>query len=112
MVNEFNIENTFLLQYDVFCDENYVKLFKEKATDKTEIGLWLEIVEPMTSACGLPCKSENGEKWDWHIAPGLPMGYTVDERERLCDQAMHKFKEVWGFCPKGIGECSCSALAP
>ena len=26
MVNEFGFENTFLLQYDAVCDENYQKL--------------------------------------------------------------------------------------
>ncbi len=35
MVNEFGVENTFLLQYDAVIDERYQKLFKEKATEKT-----------------------------------------------------------------------------
>ena len=39
MVNEFGFENTFLLQYDALIDENYQKLFKEKATNRTELGL-------------------------------------------------------------------------
>ena len=58
MVNEFGFENTFLLQYDAVCDENYQNLFKEYGTDRTELGLWYEIVEPLTSACGLPYRSE------------------------------------------------------
>ncbi len=103
LVNEFEIENTFLLQYDVLTDERYVKLFKENATDKTELGLWLEIVEPLTSACGLPYKSENGWKWDWHIIPGLPMGYVPEERKMLLNEAMRKFKETFGYYPKTIG---------
>jgi len=60
-------DNTFLLQYDAVCDENFVSLFKNKATDKTELGLWYEIVEPLTSACGIPYRSKKGWKWDWHI---------------------------------------------
>ncbi len=103
LVNEFDIENTFLLQYDALCDERYVKLFKEKASEKAELGLWLEIVEPLTSACGLPYKSENGWKWDWHIIPGLPMGYLPDERELLLREAMRKFKEIFGCYPKTVG---------
>ncbi len=103
LVNEFGIENTFLLQYDALCDERYVKLFKENTNDKTELGIWLEIVEPMTSACGLPYESEHNWKWDWHIIPGLPMGYNPEERRLLVDETMRKFKEVFGYFPKTVG---------
>ncbi len=103
LINEFDIENTFLLQYDALCDERYVKLFKENSTDKTELGIWLEIVEPMTSACKLPYRSEKGWKWDWHIIPGLPMGYEPAERELLVDETMRKFKEIFGYYPKTVG---------
>ena len=102
LVNEFGFENTFLLQYDAVCAESYQKLFKEHATEKTELGLWYEIVEPLTSACGLPYRSENGWKWDWHIIPGFSMGYTPEEREMLIDEAMRKFKEVFGEYPKTV----------
>lgn len=100
MVNEFEFENTFLLQYDAVCDENYKKLFKDYGTERTELGLWYEIVEPLTSACGLPYRSERGWKWDWHIVPGFSMAYTPKEREMLVDEAMRKFKEVFGYYPK------------
>ncbi len=100
MINEFGFENTFLLQYDAVCDKNYQKLFKESGTERTELGLWYEIVEPLTSACGLPYRSERGWKWDWHIVPGFSMAYTPKEREMLVDEAMRKFKEVFGYYPK------------
>ena len=100
LVNEFQLDNTFLLQYDAFCDSRYVSLFKENATDRTELGLWYEIVEPLTTACGLPYRSEVGAKWDWHIIPGFSMAYTPAERELLVDEAMRKFREVFGYYPK------------
>lgn len=102
LVNEFGYDNTFLLQYDAVCDERYTKLFKENKTSKTELGLWYEIVEPLTSACGLEYRSENGWKWDWHVIPGFSMAYTKEEREMLIDEAMRKFKEVYGAYPKTI----------
>ena len=71
LVNEMGLENTFLLQYDAVCCELYQNLFKEKATDKTEIGLWYEIVEPLTTACNMPYRTELGRKWDYHIIPGF-----------------------------------------
>ena len=103
LVNELKIENTFLLQYDVLCDERYMKLFREKATSLSEFGVWLEVVEPLTTACGLPYRSEHGWKWDWHIIPGLPMGYIPAERAMLIDEIMRKFKEIFGYYPKTIG---------
>ncbi len=103
IVNEYNVDNTFLLQYDVLCDQAYVDLFKKEANEKTELGLWYEIVEPLTTACGLSYRSEMGWKWDWHIIPGLSMGYTTKEREMLIDEAMRKFKELWGYYPRTVG---------
>ncbi len=103
LVNEYGVENTFLLQYDALCDERYVKLFKEHTTEHTELGIWYEIVEPLTTACGMPYRSERGWKWDWHIIPGFSMAYTPEDREKLIDETMRKFKEVFGYYPKTVG---------
>ena len=51
LVNEYGVRNTFLLQYDTICDEDFVSLFRREATDATELGLWYEIAEPLTTAC-------------------------------------------------------------
>lgn len=102
LVNEAGIDNTFLLQYDTICDPDFVALFKEKATERTELGFWYEVVEPLTSACGLPYRSEMGWKWDWHIIPGYSMAYTPAQREALIDEAMRKFREVFGYYPKTV----------
>jgi len=102
LVNGYGVDNTFLLQYDAFCDENFVSLFKNEATQRTELGLWYEIVEPLASACGIPYRSEMGWKWDWHIIPGFSMAYTPAQREQLIDEAMGKFKAVFGAYPKTV----------
>ena len=103
LVNERKVPNTFLLQYDALCDDRFAKLFKEEATALTETGLWYEIVEPLTSACGMKYESEFGWKWDWHIKPGFPMAYLPEERDLLIDEAMRKYKEVFGKYPEVIG---------
>ncbi|MBQ3151740.1 MAG: hypothetical protein IJB86_10905 [Clostridia bacterium] len=102
LVNEYDVDNTFLLQYDVLCDENFLRLFKQETTEKTELGLWYEIVEPLTSACSIPYRSDEGWKWDWHIIPGYSMAYKPHERELLIDEAMRKFFEVFGYYPKTV----------
>ena len=102
LINKYNVDNTFLLQYDALCDNKFVELFKNNATERTELGLWYEIVEPLTSACGLVYRSENGWKWDWHIIPGYSMAYTPEQRELLIDEAMRKFREVFGYYPRTV----------
>lgn len=102
LINEYSLDNTFLLQYDALCDDNFTKLFKREATERTELGLWYEIVEPLASACGIPYNSENGWKWDWHIVPGFSMAYTPVQRELLIDEAMRKFRAVFGYYPKTV----------
>ena len=83
LVNEYGVEATFLLQYDVIANDEFVKMIKERAGENIELGLWFEIVEPLTSACGIPYESERGWKWDWFIKPGFSMAYPLNEREAL-----------------------------
>ncbi len=103
LVNEMGVEATFLLQYDVYANEDFVRMIKERAGENIELGLWYEVVEPLTSACGMKYESERGWKWDWFIKPGFSMSYTVKEREVLIDEAMRKFREVFGYYPRTVG---------
>ena len=103
MVNEYDLEATFLLQYDALCDERYIELFKETNPQKIELGLWYEIVEPLAKACDIPYESKEGWKWDWHIKPGFSMSYSPNNRIKLIVEAMRKFKEVFGYFPKTVG---------
>lgn len=103
LAKEFHLENTFLLQYDAILDEKYVHLFKTEADERTELGLWYEIVKPLTDKAGLRWRGKEGWTWDWHIVPGFSMAYTKEERELLIDIAMGEFKEVFGYYPKTVG---------
>ena len=102
MVNRLDLPNTFLMQYDTLLDERYVSLFRTR-NEKTEVGLWFEVVKGLTDACGLEYNSKEGWAWDWHVCPGFLMGYTPSERERLIDEAMEKFRECFGEYPKSVG---------
>ena len=103
LVNEYKLDATFLLQYDVICNKDFVSAIKERAGENIEFGFWYEIVEPLTTACGIPYNSEHGWKWDWHINPGFSVAYTLSDREKLIDEAMRKFKEVFGYYPRTVG---------
>lgn len=103
LINEMGVDATFLLQYDVICDDNYVNMIKERAGENIELGFWYEVVEPLTTACNMPYESERGWKWDWYIKPGFSVSYTLSDREKLIDEAMRKFKEVFGYFPRTVG---------
>ncbi len=103
LVNEMGVPATFLLQYDVICNDEFVKIIKERAGENIELGFWYEVVEPLTTACGMPYKSERGWKWDWYINPGFSVAYPIHEREVLIDEAMRKFREVFGYYPRTVG---------
>ena len=103
LVNELGVEATFLLQYDVYSNPVFVKEIKKRAGSNIELGFWYEVVEPLTSACGIPYESKRGWKWDWYIKPGFSVSYTLEEREKLIDEAMRKFKDVFGYYPRTVG---------
>ena len=75
LVNEYNLDATFLLQYDVIVNEEFVSNIKSRAGENIELGFWYEIVEPLTTACGMPYNSSRGWKWDWFINPGFSVVY-------------------------------------
>ena len=101
MVRKYGYKSTFLLQYDALLDEKYLNLFKD-CGDNVEFGLWYEIVRPLTESIGVPYDSKFGWIWDWHVKPGYPMSYPCDIRRKLIDEAMRKFKEVFGYYPKVV----------
>ena len=103
LVNELKVDATFLLQYDVISNPEFVDMIKARAGENIELGFWYEVVEPLTTACGMPYESERGWKWDWFIKPGFSVSYTLKEREILIDEAMRKFKEVFGYYPRTVG---------
>ena len=103
LCNRLGLEATFLLQYDVLANESFVDKIKAELQDNIELGFWYEVVEPLTSACGIPYESENGWKWDWHIKPGFSMSYPKHQRELLIDEAMRKFREIFGYYPRTVG---------
>ena len=103
LANEMGVDATFLLQYDVIVNDEFVKIIKDRAGENIELGLWFEVVEPLTSACGMKYESARGWKWDWFIKPGFSMSYPLREREILIDEAMRKFREVFGYYPRSVG---------
>lgn len=97
------LENTVLLQYDAMLRDDMMAVVKSADPQRTEFGVWFEVVKPMVEKAGLVWHGRNGWAWDWHIKPGFLMAYTQEERKKLCDELFRFFKEKFGYYPKSVG---------
>ena len=101
LLKQYNMCGTFLLQYDALINPQYQSLLKKEIKRGSEVGGWWEITQPHVEAAGL--KWRGRYPWDWHADVGFATGYTPDEREKLVDVYMEKFKEIFGQYPASIG---------
>lgn len=102
LLKKYELTGTFLLQYDALINPSFTEMLS-KDSQNIEIGGWLEIVQPMCEAAGIPWRGRPGFSWDWHADVGFTVGYSKEERIALIDVFMKKFKEVWGYYPRSIG---------
>ena len=98
LVNKYDLPATFLLQYDALINPLYQDLLKSKLNDHSEIGAWWELTQPQIEAAGIKWRGEHS--WVSHANIAFSTGYTKEERERLVDVYMAKFKEIFGTYPK------------
>lgn len=101
LINRYNLPATFLLQYDALIKPEYQQLLKSQLNQQSEIGGWFEITQPQVEDAGLEWRGEHS--WVSHANIAFSTGYTKDEREKLVDVYMEKFKEIFGEYPKSIG---------
>ncbi len=100
LVDEFSLPATWLLQYDALIHPD----FRERALrlhSRHEVGLWLEIVQPLAERAGIPWRGRT--PWDWTSDVTFTIGYTPDERRALVDAAMADFHATFGVYPKSVG---------
>ena len=101
LVNKYNLPATFLLQYDALIKPEYQHLLKSRLNKESEIGGWFEITQPQVEDAGLKWRGEHS--WVSHANIAFSTGYTPEEREKLVDVYMAKFKEIFGNYPKSVG---------
>ena len=92
--------STVLLQYDALIRADYQAILRRYG-DAVEPGLWLEIVEPLADAAGVPW--EGGYVWDWTGGVNYLQHYSPAQRVRLLDAACAGFRAVFGHDPKAVG---------
>jgi len=101
LAKKHGLPSTFLVQYDAMIKPEFADLLKKELGPEDEIGAWIEVVQPQVEAAGL--KWRGRFPWDWHTDVGFTVGYTPEERLKLMDVYMEKFKEVFGKYPRSVG---------
>lgn len=101
LIRKHNLPATFLLQYDALIDGRFVDLLKRELRDIDEVGAWLEVVQPQVEAAGLEWRGRF--PWDWHTDVGFTVGYTPEQREKLIDVYMERFRRTFGHYPRSVG---------
>ena len=108
LVNKYDLSSTFLLMYDALCNPEFTDILKD-ANEKTELGVWFEVVQSQCEAAGVKWRGRPGFPWDYHANAGFTVAYRPEERERLADVLFEKFKEVYGHYPKSVGSWAIDA---
>lgn len=101
LLNKYSFAATFLLQYDALINPSYQDLLKKELKSDSEIGAWWEITQPHVEAAGIKWRGEHS--WVSHANIAFTTGYTPQEREKLVDVYMSKFKEIFGKYPESVG---------
>lgn len=101
LMQKYKLRGTFLLQYDALLDARFIDFLKTLNPEQFEFGVWHEIVQPETEACGIPWTGRF--PWDWHVHCGFSVGYTKEQREQLADALFEKFRAVFGYYPRVFG---------
>ncbi|MDR6550049.1 hypothetical protein [Paenibacillus qinlingensis] len=107
LLKKHELKGTFLFQYDALSSPEYTSLFDEIDSERVELGVWLEVVEPLTSKIGIPWRGRF--PWDWHAHCGFTVGYTSKQREQIIDTIMNDFYTVFHRYPRSIGSWSLDA---
>ena len=108
LLRENGLRGTFLLQYDAMLNDAYVEILKS-CQDICELGVWLEIVQPLVENIGQTWKGRY--PWDWYNDVGFLIGYQPEERIFLIDEIMSKFYKVFGYYPQSVGAWHVDAVS-
>lgn len=102
LILKHNLPATWLLQFDALVSGPFVPYLKQHMAKNHEVGFWFEMNEKHVKAAGVNWRGRPGYEWD-HLPPvAFTIGYTHDERIKLADTAMTKFKEIWGRYPSSV----------
>lgn len=107
LAKKYQMPTTFLIQPDCFWDTEFIEQIEQK--EYIEIGLWLEMNKSLVEEAG--CVWKLGElEWNWNADTDFSLSYSVEDRIRITDCAMERFKDYFGYYPKTVGSWNIDAV--
>lgn len=103
LYNRLGLAATYLLEYDALTREEFRNVILENKKPEDELGLWFEITGGLCADAGVVWRSKRNRDWDFYVDPGFIMSYHTEDKRRLCDTAMERFKEYFGCYPRTTG---------
>jgi hypothetical protein len=99
LINNKALEATWMVRYDALKN-NDVESFLKSLNSKQEVGVFLEVTPTLTS----DAQVTYNQSANWHYAKSvLVIGYSQEDRKKLIDTVMSKYKLVFGKYPKSVG---------
>lgn len=95
-IYHYQLPTAFALRFDVLTNPSYTTLFKPSPL--IEVAALLEITPNLASESGV-AYTTTPDHW-YEAAHAFLIGYTPQDRKKLIDTYMAKFKEVFGSYPK------------
>ncbi len=110
IILENRLPATWLLQFDALVSGPFVKFLKDHMAKSHEVGFWFEMNEKHCRAAGVEWRGRPGYEWDYNPSVAFTIGYTPEERIKLADTAMSRFKAIWGRYPSSVASWNLDAI--
>ncbi len=98
-INDLKLKATWLIQDDVFSDQDLVKKLKDFDSNQ-EFGLFLEVSRNLTQKSRVYYPTET----TWYSPKAVFLSaYDIKDRQKIIDQMVINFKNTFGYLPKSAG---------
>jgi len=98
LFKKYDMPATFVLRYDALDNNQFITLFKSYINSRFDYGIFFEITPRLAKDAGVVYKGSE-ERW-YRPQYAYFVGYSQEERKKLIDTAMARFKQRFGFYPK------------
>ncbi|MFT3789105.1 MAG: hypothetical protein QM770_23505 [Tepidisphaeraceae bacterium] len=110
LIAERKLPATWLLQFDALVAGPFVPFLKQSMPADHEVGFWFEMNRAHCEAANVEWRGRPGLTWDSHPSVAFTIGYTPDERRKLADAAMSRFRDLFGAYPRSIASWNLDSI--
>lgn len=110
LIRAHRLPATWLLQYDALVEGPFVPFLKAEMPADHECGIWFEMNRKICDDAGVEWRGRKDWEWDYHVPVAYSIGYTPEERRKLADAAMRRFRQVFGRDAKIVASWNLDAV--